>query len=79
MTAGRGPTDHRPMDDPLLAIPFEDFVLAVVVLASAIALLTTAGLGRAYRSIGRGGLSLDVPCNTRDEPLDCDTGPSRIP
>ena len=79
MTAGRGPTDHRPMDDPLLAIPFDVFVLAVVAIAAAIALLSTLGLGRAYGSIGRGGLSLDVPCDTGDEPFDCDTGQSRIP
>ena len=70
MTAGRGPVDaSRAMDDPLLQIPFDAFLYAALLVAAFFAAWSAAGLREAYRSIGRGGISLDVPY-TDDDPAD---------
>ena len=76
MTTGRGPVDHRraAMNDPLLQLPFETVLQAVVVLGCLYGAWSAAGLRRAYRSIGSGGLSLDVPYTDPDPP---DRGGSR--
>jgi hypothetical protein len=62
MTAGRGPTDDpRAMNDPLLQIPFDAVLKAAVLLGAFFALWSAVGLRDAYRKIGTGGMSLDVP------------------
>jgi hypothetical protein len=57
------------VDDPLLQVHFETVLLAGALLGCFFALWSVLGLRDAYRSIGRGGISLDVPF-TDDSPVD---------
>jgi hypothetical protein len=70
MTTGRGPTDNARMDDPLLQIPFQVILFGAVALTIVFVAWSLLGVREAYRSIGSGGLSLDVPYRTGDDPVD---------
>ena len=59
----------RRVNDPLLQIPFETVLFAAALLGCFFALWSVLGLSDAYRSIGRGWISLDVPY-TDDTPVD---------
>ena len=50
------------MNDPLLDIPFQTIMLAAALLSCFFGLWSALGMSEALRSIGHGGISLDVPC-----------------
>ncbi|MDQ3936563.1 MAG: hypothetical protein M3340_18230 [Actinomycetota bacterium] len=75
MTAGRGPVDPaETVTDPLPAIgkldgyviPFDVVLLVAFVLGCAFAIWSLVGLRDAYRGIGTGWISLDVPFTEQD-------------
>jgi hypothetical protein len=49
---------------------FATLLIVVVVLAAIVAVFTLAGTGRDYRSIGKGGFSLDIPDRPKEPPPD---------
>ena len=58
------------MDDPLLQIPFDLILYGAAALSLLFVAWSLLGVRDAYRSIGSGGLSLDVPLRTGDDPVD---------
>jgi ABC-type arginine transport system permease subunit len=57
------------MEAPLDQIPFDTFLYVAMALAFLFAAWSAAGLRGAYRSIGHGRISLDVPYSD-DDPVD---------
>ena len=54
------------MNDPLLQVPFQTILFAAAALSVFFALWSLLGISDALRSIGHGGVSLDVPYNDDD-------------